>query len=236
MLKKTVNLTLLIALFNLVWAIEKYPILVTPGNPNNVNFTRFPFVEIGDGRYYIGTETVNWYAGYENCRKLGSELVTLETNEEFDAVAQYLKSNGYSSHYWTSGNDLANTGKHYWFTNAQPLILDRWGLNEPDNAGGIEHCINLEYSLGQHYVLNDRPCSNHINAMLSYICKAPKLETISILLVERKNKESVLAVYFESLKRNESKCIPVEAYKPFMVTNLKQSVFIYDYNDRMVTE
>ncbi|XP_039480041.1 alpha-2-macroglobulin-like [Drosophila santomea] len=55
--------------------------------------------------------------------------------------------------------------------------------------------------------------------------------------VDTKNKDSVVIVYFESLAKNESKCIPVEAYRTLEVTNLKpSSVVIYDNYGRKATE
>ncbi|EDX05540.1 GD24225, partial [Drosophila simulans] len=55
--------------------------------------------------------------------------------------------------------------------------------------------------------------------------------------VDTKNEDSVVIVYFESLAKNESKCIPVEAYRTLEVTNLKPSiVVIYDNYGRKATE
>ncbi|XP_026836728.1 alpha-2-macroglobulin [Drosophila erecta] len=55
--------------------------------------------------------------------------------------------------------------------------------------------------------------------------------------VDTKNEDSVVIVYFESLAKNESKCIPVEAYRTLEVTNLKpSSVVIYDNYGRKATE
>ncbi|XP_043644908.1 CD109 antigen-like [Drosophila teissieri] len=55
--------------------------------------------------------------------------------------------------------------------------------------------------------------------------------------VDTKNEDSVVIVYFESLAKNENKCIPVEAYRTLEVTNLKpSSVVIYDNYGRKATE
>ncbi|KAI8043153.1 C-type lectin 37Da [Drosophila gunungcola] len=184
MLKKIVELILFLAYLSLGWANVKYTTIVTPGNPNNVSINSSPFTKINDGYYYFGQDKVNWYTGYENCRKLGSELVTFETNEEFDAVAAYLKSKGERTEYWTSGNDLGKTGTHNWFTNAQPITIKRWAPNQPDNAGGREHCIHLGYIYGYStdIQLNDRPCNNDNNSLFKYVCEAPAQETISIVV------------------------------------------------------
>ncbi|XP_030377047.1 CD109 antigen-like isoform X2 [Scaptodrosophila lebanonensis] len=53
-----------------------------------------------------------------------------------------------------------------------------------------------------------------------------------VRLVETKNAESVLVVYFESLPKGEVKCLPIEAYKTYAVANQKPApVVLYDYYD-----
>jgi len=50
--------------------------------------------------------------------------------------------------------------------------------------------------------------------------------------VETKNGDSVVVVYFENLSKNQSKCIPIEAYRTHAVANQKpSSVVLYDYYD-----
>ncbi|KAH8305441.1 hypothetical protein KR018_005682, partial [Drosophila ironensis] len=143
-----------------------------------------PFVAIGDGYYFFGRESLNWYEAYEKCKELDSELVTFETDQEFDLVAGHLVQNKSRANYWTSGNDLAKTGSHRWFSSAQRINSLRWARNQPDNAGGREHCIHLGYIYGDStkFELNDRPCSQHNDSLFKYICEAPKLETLSIVV------------------------------------------------------
>ncbi|KAH8412673.1 hypothetical protein KR009_004428, partial [Drosophila setifemur] len=51
-------------------------------------------------------------------------------------------------------------------------------------------------------------------------------------LVETKNGDSVVVVYFENLAKSQTKCIPIEAYKTHAVANQKpSSVILYDYYD-----
>nr|XP_036668628.1 alpha-2-macroglobulin [Drosophila suzukii] len=53
-----------------------------------------------------------------------------------------------------------------------------------------------------------------------------------VRLVETKNGDSVVVVYFENLSKSQSKCIPIEAYRTHAVANQKpSSVILYDYYD-----
>ncbi|XP_017098767.3 C-type lectin 37Da-like [Drosophila bipectinata] len=183
MLKIFVKLLLFLFSFELSWG-HKYAAEIITGNPNQVPIDLSPFVKIRDGFYFFGAEHVNWYVAYEKCRKMEADLVTFETPEEFDAIAAYLKSIGVRSEHWTSGNDLGKTGTHNWFTNAQPININRWAPKQPDNAGGKEHCIHLGYiyESSTEIQLNDRPCSGHDKSLFKYICEAEKPETITFVV------------------------------------------------------
>ncbi|KAH8266701.1 hypothetical protein KR018_011420 [Drosophila ironensis] len=53
-----------------------------------------------------------------------------------------------------------------------------------------------------------------------------------VRLVETKNGDSVVVIYFENLAKNQTKCIPIEAFKTHAVANQKpSSVVLYDYYD-----
>ncbi|KAH8412667.1 hypothetical protein KR009_004419 [Drosophila setifemur] len=53
-----------------------------------------------------------------------------------------------------------------------------------------------------------------------------------VRLVETKNGDSVVVVYFENLAKSQTKCIPIEAFKTHAVANQKpSSVVLYDYYD-----
>lgn len=51
-------------------------------------------------------------------------------------------------------------------------------------------------------------------------------------LVETKNDESVVVIYFESLPKDVKKCLPIEAFQTHAVANLKPvPIVLYDYYD-----
>ncbi|XP_030377218.1 C-type lectin 37Da-like [Scaptodrosophila lebanonensis] len=158
---------------------------IREGIPDAANVTTAPFLKIGDGYYRIVPyEQRNWYSAYEQCRKWGSELVTFENVTEYDTVVTYLDQQyGRTARFWTSGNDLATTGTHNWFTNAEPITLNRWATNQPDNYLGIEHCILIAYVNynSTNYQLNDSPCANS-TALYGYICEADKPITASFII------------------------------------------------------
>lgn len=181
---KVVAVFLLVASVALGVSYDKYTIKILNGDPNNVIVNSSPFIKINEGFYYFGQERVNWHVADENCRKLGSDLVSFETAQEFDAITEYLKSKGERTEHWTSGNDLGTEGDHKWYPSATRININRWALNQPDNAAGIEHCIHIGYIYpnSANMEMNDRPCRDRENSFLKYVCEAPKPETISIVV------------------------------------------------------
>ncbi|XP_037722312.1 C-type lectin 37Da-like [Drosophila subpulchrella] len=175
MLKTLIQLVLTLASFELGFSCDKCSTGILSGNLPLYAIKSIPFVKINEGYYHFGQEKVNWYRGYENCRKLGSDLVAFETPQEFDAVIGYLKGMGDCSDYWTSGNDLAQTGSHNWFTNALPININRWARRQPNNIGGNQHCVHLGYvyKSSTNFQLNDCPCKNHKKSSMKYVCEVP---------------------------------------------------------------
>ncbi|KAH8260076.1 hypothetical protein KR026_002644, partial [Drosophila bipectinata] len=113
---------------------------------------------------------------------INAELVTFETKEEMDAVAEYI-SDTFLPGYWTSGNDHATMGKHMWFSNAQPILSDLWYTTEPNNFEGDERCVILLYkeplSSQNRTGLHDVGCKTRKSR---YICEAPHPKTAYFIL------------------------------------------------------
>ncbi|XP_050742640.1 C-type lectin 37Da-like [Drosophila biarmipes] len=121
---------------------------------------------------HFGKEMANWYRAYENCRELGSELVTFEASREFDAVNWYLKNKDVRSNHWTSGNDLAHTGIHNWFTNAKLIDINRWAPTQSNNRGGEQHCVHMccRSKPSKDFRLNDKSCKG---SSMKYVWELP---------------------------------------------------------------
>ncbi|KAH8305448.1 hypothetical protein KR018_005679, partial [Drosophila ironensis] len=158
----------------------EYIPLFSAGNPNDVLINSSPFIMVNNSYYYFSTQSVNWFAAHENCRKMGSNLVTFETPEEFDSVMKYLLNLRIEENkihmYWTSGNDLGWHTMFKWFSSGEVIKIKRWAPGQPDNYQGKEHCVAVGYDDTNR--LHDSRCEY----LKKYICEAPKQETISIVI------------------------------------------------------
>ncbi|KRF77926.1 C-type lectin 37Db isoform X2 [Drosophila virilis] len=143
-------------LLPLLWAIGCAATPIGTGSPAVLEKrTLQNFTAIGDKFYHIEeTLRVNWFRASNICRQLGGFLVNLASEEELQALSRQLHP---AQSYWLSLYDLAETGVYAsqaTGTNAQFL---RWSAGQPDNIGGVEHCIQLWMS-GSTFQMNDAQC------------------------------------------------------------------------------
>ncbi|ELU11319.1 hypothetical protein CAPTEDRAFT_92810, partial [Capitella teleta] len=109
---------------------------------------------------------LTWQEAKQACLGKGGRLVVIETDEEFDFIAEILRGNtAYRRNFWTGANDLAEDGNWIWDgSDHQVENFNRWGPVEP-NGGTMENCGNLYRHI--NFALNDSPCS----VMDDYICE-----------------------------------------------------------------
>ncbi|XP_011189391.2 C-type lectin 37Da-like [Zeugodacus cucurbitae] len=118
-----------------------------------------PFVKVGNKYYLVFHDfDLDWFGAAHFCRSYDSDLLTIESKAERDALLEHLKSMFSLVRAWTSGNDLSEEGKYMSFNTGRPMIYKFWAPNEPNNAGDKEDCVQaVLYSGGFH--LNDIDCS-----------------------------------------------------------------------------
>ncbi|XP_037931482.1 C-type lectin 37Da-like [Teleopsis dalmanni] len=126
------------------------------------------FKKIGSNYYYIETiKKENWFEAAASCRRLNANLASIETEEEYEALIDYLKEKEYGDWFWLSGNDLGNEGDYVWLGTGQPMTYRKWYEGQPDNTAELEHCIHI-WGINGEYGLNDAKCSEKE----LYICEA----------------------------------------------------------------
>ncbi|XP_030562002.1 C-type lectin 37Db isoform X2 [Drosophila novamexicana] len=119
------------------------------------NRTSANFTAIGDKLYYIEeTLRVNWFRASNICRQLGGFLVNLASKEELQALSRQLHP---ARSYWLSLYDLAEPGVYASQANGRDAQFLSWSAGQPDNIGGVEHCIELWLS-GSTFQMNDAQC------------------------------------------------------------------------------
>ncbi|XP_017783959.1 PREDICTED: C-type lectin 37Da-like [Nicrophorus vespilloides] len=113
-------------------------------------------------QYYVETLVkANFHNAFMFCQRLGMQLLTIDSNDEYDYIFNTIKSEfnfGRDSKLWTSGTDLGHEGKFHWLSTGFSMKINKWLSGQPDNDHGRgEHCVefwNNKGSIG----LNDDRC------------------------------------------------------------------------------
>ncbi|CAG7834477.1 unnamed protein product [Allacma fusca] len=116
---------------------------------------------------------LNFHLAYQYCRTLGLQLVTLETKEEVDLIAAYLKSfeGNSGKEYWTSGNKLGSEDSWIWMSSGEQLnatFSDYW-LQQKLLGGvsGSKQCMTMQAAMNKGTVFTPEDCSRP----LTFICE-----------------------------------------------------------------
>lgn len=110
---------------------------------------------------YIPTPE-NWHTAYEICRSQSMQLLTInnvQENEEIIAIARKFSP---SPSFWVAATDLGHEGYFVWATTGKKVSFANYGVGQPDNAGGTEHCIEITYRWSTVPVWNDWICHGRL--------------------------------------------------------------------------
>jgi brevican len=108
--------------------------------------------------YWRGEPALGWTAAQQSCRSWGGQLVSIDSREEDDFLAEQLQVN-----FWTGANDRLAEGR---MRNSAglPLVFTNWNSGQPDDSQGREDCVVKRETTGGW---NDLPC----NSALAYVCE-----------------------------------------------------------------
>uniref|UniRef100_A0A8C1DST9 Si:ch73-343l4.8 n=1 Tax=Cyprinus carpio carpio TaxID=630221 RepID=A0A8C1DST9_CYPCA len=91
-------------------------------------------------RFFISTELMTWSDSRQYCRDRGADLVIINTEEKQRFISSLV-----SERVWIGLSDREQEGIMKWVDNS-PLKQGFWLKGEPNNYGGNEDCIQLNYN------------------------------------------------------------------------------------------
>ena len=106
---------------------------------------------LGGHNYFFCNVTLGLDAARDYCHAFGTELATIESRYENDAVAELVRSIGRGRHL-LGHHDRVAEGSFETVTGV-PMSFSAWAAGEPNNIGD-EDCVELDASS----VWNDIPC------------------------------------------------------------------------------
>jgi hypothetical protein len=112
-----------------------------------------------------------WTDARAFCRAYGYHLATIDDHDEDTWQRTTSLAQVSSSTWWLGMNDLFKEGAFAW-EDGSPADYAIWDVNQPDDYGGAEDCVQNNYAGGSGW--NDGPCSYKHN----FICEA-SLEAVT---------------------------------------------------------
>ncbi|XP_046441807.1 uncharacterized protein LOC124192494 [Daphnia pulex] len=108
---------------------------------------RISTAKIGDNRYFISWQNpyaprLNFHLAYQYCRTIAMELISLESAEEAQQLADYLRPGAAAADFWTSGNTLG-TSTWLWLSNGSPFngTFNYWPNGLEPNRSTDSNCL-----------------------------------------------------------------------------------------------
>lgn len=126
------------------------------------------------------------------CKSFGMELLMLETIEEYNNFTHILNTS-YRS-YLETHTHIGGTkeGREYWYWASTGKRIDyqlNWHAGQPDNAGGVEFCMDIVNS-SNGIEINDLPCFTE-TYLFRFICEKTQKKNESDFQTTNKIKKKV---------------------------------------------
>ncbi|XP_065141192.2 galactose-specific lectin nattectin-like [Paramisgurnus dabryanus] len=114
--------------------------------------------------YKFFSESVDWVTAEKNCQSVDANLASVRNTVQNNFLLSLLVPA--DTRAWIGGHDAEVEGQWLWAEGSQ-FDLTNWCSGQPDNGGGVEHCLEINYDNKRCW--NDQPCS----FKMSYICAKP---------------------------------------------------------------
>jgi hypothetical protein len=121
---------------------------------------------LDDRKYLFCRSIANWADAQSFCARFGYHLTSIRSASEDHWLEQTVASLG-NSKWWIGLNDIGKKGRWQWL-DGTPYGYQHWGAGEPNDAGGMEDCVQLN-RFGVDGGWNDEPC----DGALPFVCESP---------------------------------------------------------------
>ncbi|XP_036002730.1 ladderlectin-like [Fundulus heteroclitus] len=89
---------------------------------------------------------MTWARAERHCLSMGANLASVHDMNEYHQVQTLIKMATYKSdETWIGGNNAQETSIWFW-SDGRPLRYTNWCHGEPNNAGNMQHCLQMNYS------------------------------------------------------------------------------------------
>ncbi|XP_036973174.1 macrophage mannose receptor 1 [Acanthopagrus latus] len=114
----------------------------------------------------------NWTFASSWCKDQGGALAIIDNQYENDFVSSYLKDLHRPT--WIGLSDILVENQYAWSDGVSSVKYTNWNENEPNNAGGAEHCVAISHN----YLVTGRWNDDSCHKDHSFVCSRKKSSTI----------------------------------------------------------
>ncbi|XP_035985545.1 ladderlectin-like [Fundulus heteroclitus] len=121
------------------------------GSPDPVVVAMSPSCPIGwslinNRCFQYVTRSMTWAGAEKNCLSMGANLASVHDMNEYRQVQSVITMATYGSgRTWIGGTNAQETRVWFW-SDGSPLHYTNWCPGEPNNYGGYQHCLQMNYS------------------------------------------------------------------------------------------
>lgn len=135
-----------------------------------------PFQLIYKKYYFNSTTELNWFQAAQKCREMGSNLISLTSENERQLVGMQLDKN---QKYWV---DITTLGQSKYFSIATGLEVEyvNWFNDDDEEIEDEEpkNCVVLVYDKQDNFIMKKAVC----NDKARFICQLSSPRTVSVLV------------------------------------------------------
>ena len=131
-----------------------------------------PNITFKNSWYIISVDGESWYWSRDTCSSLGGDLVSIETQEEWNLINDERRNTTNYENKWRIG--LKKRARNWTWVSGRPLTISKWGQGEPSG----EHDAAFMYKRfrnGERGVFGT-PNNESWKKQHAYICEIPKGE------------------------------------------------------------
>ncbi|XP_041841821.1 ladderlectin-like [Melanotaenia boesemani] len=94
---------------------------------------------------YISTP-LSWVMAEKNCHLMGANLASVRDFAEYQMIQKVIQAaTSKNPETWIGGSD-AQQETHWLWSDGTPFVYTNWCCGEPNNSGGKQHCVVMNYS------------------------------------------------------------------------------------------
>ncbi|KAK5863077.1 hypothetical protein PBY51_000134 [Eleginops maclovinus] len=129
------------------------------------NICHHGWTQLGSRCFIYRNQAQDWATAETECIALKGNLASIRSTTEYNFIRQLVKkATGTDVNVWVGGYDAVREGVWMW-SDGSKFTFRNWSRGEPNNAGGKEHCMEINYAGSQ---VNDVGCLDSQPYVCSY--------------------------------------------------------------------